>query len=103
MRSLSLYSNDISDAGCAQLAQGAGRSDLTCLELRGNPRIGPAGVRALAAAARANRSLREVHVQTQPGAKRVYAEATEAEEAARQEMEAVTAALAAVLLPRTLH
>ena len=53
-------------------------------------------MRALAAAARANRALREVHVQTQPGAVR-RTEATEEEEAARAEMEAVTGALAAVL------
>jgi len=62
LRSLSLYSNAIGDAGARELAAGAARCDLEALELRGNARIGAAGVRALAEAAAASPRLRAVYV-----------------------------------------
>ena len=62
LRSLSLFTNSIGDAGAVELAAGAARSELESLELRGNPGIAAAGVRALAAAALANPKFRAVHV-----------------------------------------
>ena len=65
LQALSLYSNAISDVGVSELAEaaaaqgGGGRGALRSLELRGNPRIGAGGARALLAAAQGNDSLLE--------------------------------------------
>ena len=67
LRRLSLFTNAISDSGAAELARGAARGELTELELRGNPAIGAAGVRACAEAAAANPKLKAVHLDVCSG------------------------------------
>lgn len=68
LQHLSLFSNDISDAGITELAHAAAANcgALRSLELRGNPRVGAEGVAALTAAACANPQLRRIELDAPP-------------------------------------
>jgi len=102
LQHLSLFSNDISDAGVSELANAAAANCgvLRSLELRGNPRVGAEGVAALTAAACANRSLLSIELDAPPAPRPGAPPLPAALAAASADMALALAALAAVLQER---
>jgi len=97
LRSLVLYSNDITDSGAMELAAAAAaaQSSFESLELRGNPRIRLLGCSRLFEAAQANGSLRDIHLDAPSSHLGRVRTAEEAQEA--QAVCAVLAELQALL------